>query len=586
MDIRKIIKELLGLDSLPKGDGLVGFTTEQLSEAANTARNIALWAKETKNVADLKAAVEAVETLTAEVKTRNEATEKDIAELSARIPAEASDQDNTEDDKTNDDDGNSNDGNSDDDNASTQTVKVESVVEAKPETELVTADATTVVPDSTTGPAANDEPPITLIAAGDVQGHSAGQALKVTEVADAMLAKADAVSRSRAEGRYSVGRLAWEYPSERILRDDDNAATNTKKVNAVIAAAQEKTRETLDRIVAAKDPETLNALTAAGGLCAPVNVRYEVFTVGTTARPLRDSLTRFGATRGGIRFNAPPTLASIRDTDAVNIYTEDQDTSGADYPKGCIRVGCGQDVEVTVSAITLCMEVGNYQRMFFGENFTAWWGLGRVEHARQAEIAIWNRLDTLSTNVGAGEGLGATPDTLAQVTRAAAQYRDRHRIDPETPLRLRAPSFLRDIMQTDLARRQPGDNTLAVSYAEIARYFAVRNIAVTWVLDGQYASGTSHYNQAAGALNPWPTTVDVNLSIDGTFLFLDGGTLDFGTEIRDFDQIRANDSGAFMETFENTAFVGPEAIMLTVNICPDGTTAGADTSFNPCTTGS
>lgn len=586
MDLKKLIKELLELSALPKGEGLVGYTDDQLKAARDTAREIASYAKDVKNVDDLRAAVEVFEAISTELTTRSEVaaqTDAEIADLASKLSQDG------EGDDANGDEGNSDDGNSSGDgdaNADAPETKVEAAKELEP----VAASSIPVVPDPTTPVTASADAPIVLIAGGDVKGLSAGQSMDPSMVADAMMTKANAMHKSHAGQPITVGTLEWTYPEDRFLDHEDSKARNMAKVNAVVAAAQEQTREYLDQILWEKDPAKLRSLVAAGGLCAPVNVRYELFTVGTTARPLRDSLTRFGATRGGIRFNKPPTLTDLRTAQggvkAVNIYTEAQDASGADYPKGCIRVECTDDVEVAVASITLCMVVGNYSKMFNRESFDAWWGLGRVEHARRAEAAIWARLDTLSTNVAAGEGLGATPDTLAAVERAATQYRDRHRVDPDTPLRMRAPAFLANIMRVDMARRAPGDNQLAVPLTEIVRWFAARGIAVTWVLDGQYASGTAQYTQTAGALNPWPDSVDVNIAIDGTFLFLDGGTLDFGTEIRDFDMIKANDVGAFMETFEEVAFVGPEAEMLTLDICPDGSTAGPNTSFDPCTSGS
>lgn len=599
MDLRKVMKELLDLAALPKGDGLVGFTDEQLKAARDTAREIASYSKDTRNVDDLRSAVEAFEAISTELTDRVEAAaavEKDIEALSSRITVETEQEEEKEEDDEGEDAGEEKEP---EPVAVVEAVKEPAPVAASttPETKVETPAPVKVeapaviVPDPTVSPsAAPPDMPVTLTAAGDVKGVSAGQTMDPSLVAGAMLAKSAAVSISPSNGRWPVGQMDWiegYKQQDRYLDEENPSSLNMRKINAVIASAQAETREYLDRIIWEQNPSELAALTAAGGLCAPVNVRYEIFTVGTTARPLRDSLTRFGASRGGIRFNAPPTLqGSIANSDAVNIFTETEDQNSTGYPKGCLTVGCGADTVVDVGARTLCMIVGNYQRMFFGENFTAWWGLGRVQHARVAEDAIWDRLDTLSTNVSAGELLGATPDTLAQIERAAAQYKDRHRVDPSTPLRLRAPAFLRNILRTDLARRMPGDNTLAVSDGEIARYFAVRGIAVTWVLDGQIAGGTSGYTQAAGALNPWPTSVDVNLSIDGTFLFLDGGSLDFGTEIRDFTMIRTNDSAAFMETFEEVAFVGPEALHITLNICPSGEAAALQDSGALCTAGS
>jgi hypothetical protein len=131
------------------------------------------------------------------------------------------------------------------------------------------------------------------------------------------------------------------------------------------------------------------------------------------------------------------------------------------------------------------------------------------------------------------------------------------------------------MMQVDFLRQQPGDNAVDTARAAISRYFANFGVATTYVLDGQ-ASSSAGYTQADNAaLNPWPETVDIIYTVDGTFIHLDMGTLDFGTEIRDFTQIRQNDSGAFFETFENVARVGPQAGRLRLTgLCSNGTTSG------------
>lgn len=460
----------------------------------------------------------------------------------------------------------------------------------EPEATPAPAPRRPVQPPSSPAPAPRQDTTVTLTAAGDVKDHSAGQNMKPEALGPAFVAAAESMLKGKSLGRKTIATLGWSYPEDRTLRHRDSIEANTAKINEVVAAAQEQTSKTLKAIMAAdpRDTAQLDELTAEGGLCAPVNVRYEIFTVGTTDRPLRDSYTRFGATRGGIRFNAPPTLRSIRTStpNGVMVITEEDDTTGSRYPKDCLVVDCGADTEVTVQAIPLCVQTGTWDKLFFPENFQATWGLARVLHSRIAEETLWTRMETLSTAVTGGEGLGAVPDALSALDRALAQYRWRHRISPQTPLRIRTQAWVQDLFRADLARRAPGDSTLAVSNGEIARYFAARNAAVSYALDANTPGGVNGDFQAAGGLNPWPDSVEFNISIDGTFLFLDGPSLDFGTEIRDMDMIRNNDVGAFMETFENLAFVGPEAVHLSLDICPDGTTAGPDSDYAPCTSGS
>lgn len=621
MDLREQFAKLLGLKKAPDGEGLEGFSDEQLDQAKAASFDSFSEAKEANDADAAKAAHAVFMAAKNEIAARAEAAASTAAEMAAleadfAAEAEASTDGDGADDGSGDGDGGDGDGDGNSDGtdgddgsdgsgepAGTPDPQVgEQVttppVTATPEPVLAAAPAPAAPAKPTAAPKARPTPPssgkpkpvtnpVKLTASGDVKGHSAGADMDSSKLGEAFAGKSGAILSAKDGSRKGIATLDWsdQYSSDRFLSDRDSIDVNTEKVNKVVEMAQDITRQVLSDLVGTSgNSKEVQALMAAGGLCAPVNVRYDIFTVGSTRRPLRDSLTRFGASRGGIRFNRPPVLTDV--DGAVNIYTEAQDTAGTSYPKGCIRVDCGDDVEVAVDAIPLCMIVGNYQRLFFPENFRAWWQLGRVAHSRTAEDKLWDQLVSDGVDVTAGEGLGAARDIISQVIRAATQYRDRHRIDPETPIRLHTQSWVRDLMKVDLIRQQPGDNTITVSNADIARMFAVHNLAVTFILDGIAAGGTSGYPQAAGALNPWPTNVEFILSVDGTLLFLDGGTLDFGTQIEDFTQIRQNDSGAFMETFESYANVGPDFEHITINVCPDGTTAGTDDNFNPCTTGS
>jgi hypothetical protein len=59
------------------------------------------------------------------------------------------------------------------------------------------------------------------------------------------------------------------------------------------------------------------------------------------------------------------------------------------------------------------------------------------------------------------------------------------------------------------------------------------------------------------------------LFAEGTFLFLDGGTLDLGV-IRDSTLVGTNDYKMFVETFEGIAKVGVESIKVTSTISING----------------
>ena len=152
------------------------------------------------------------------------------------------------------------------------------------------------------------------------------------------------------------------------------------------------------RIAAVTDPD---ALVAAGGLCAPVGNVYEVEAVGTEDRPLRDALAGFQVTRGGIQFQAPPTLAAV--AGGVGVWTLANDEAAATEggpTKAIVEVPCGSFATVNVSAITARASFGTLMDRYSPEWVAAFLGTMRVAHARLAEqtlIAAMNALSVATT---------------------------------------------------------------------------------------------------------------------------------------------------------------------------------------------
>jgi hypothetical protein len=317
---------------------------------------------------------------------------------------------------------------------------------------------------------------------------------------------------------------------------------------------------------------SLNSLTAAGGLCAPTAVSYDLAQIAQAARPVRDSLPRFGADRGGIRFITPPLLTDV--AGGVDVITEAEDAASASKP--CATITCGAEVEELVDAVSLCLEIGNFSRRTFPEQFATWYQLALARHAREAEERLLDRMVSGSTAITDGQNLGAARDLLESWGRFAAQYRNRHRMDPEAPLTLLAPAWALDMIQADIMRQVPGDGpgTMALADAEIEAWIAARGLRVFWYQDSPTTGTSQEFGvQGAGAGLPWITTVRSFMFHPGAWLFLDGGTLDLGVEIRDSVLNAANNVRAFMETFEGLAFTGVQSLQISNTVCVSGQAA-------------
>ena len=262
-----------------------------------------------------------------------------------------------------------------------------------------------------------------------------------------------------------------------------------------------------------------------------------------------------------------------------------EDTEGATKP--CLTVACGADRQVDVSAVTRCLRLGNFNARFFPEQTDTHLDLVMAQHAREADQELLRLMGTSTDtlNVTAETVLGTFRDVMATILRAGAGMRQRHRLEDEVPLHLIAPQWLKANMITDLVRQAPGDDTYARARAIIADGFRAANINVDWSLEGATAAQSMSGAQIdGGALNGWPTNVVMYMYPEGSWLFLDGGTLDLGI-VRDSTLNLANDFQIFAETFEAAADIGVETLEITLDICPDGSSSlGID--INPCATGS
>lgn len=437
----------------------------------------------------------------------------------------------------------------------------------------------------------------TITAGAEFDGIRVGtQLTSLQQVAQGVVSKRHGLSRATgAEGDYhTIATFNTAYPEDRVLNRND-VEGNKSKIDAVVST---------------------DAIVAAGGLTAPVETTYEIFELGETdARPVRDSLPKFNAERGGIRFLTSPTMSDL--DGAVSVWTlqDDIDAANPDGPnpvKPCIRVAAGEEVEVFVDAIPLCLTFGNLQTRAYPELVERHIKLGMVWHARFAETRLLTRIGQLSKNVSAEAELGAARDILVQVEAAAAGYRNRYRLDSNHSLRVMFPEWFRNALRSDLIKQLPGDGrdgTFNLGEAEINSWFAARNIAITWFIDGEEgqimgaqagAAGQASTNgkrnapgNATGAnqtdptvglavtgqngtavpLNGFPDELVWYLFSEGTFLFLDAGTLDLGL-VRDSTLNGTNDYKIFLETFEGVAKVGIESLRITSELRLIGASSG------------
>ncbi len=394
------------------------------------------------------------------------------------------------------------------------------------------------------------EVPVAITAGADIPGYSAGSSVKdmaeVSQLFEKRLHSLRRVNGGDGE-QHIVASFSTQYPEDRFLGTDP--LENAAKIEGVVGR---------------------DALVASGGHAAPVEVKYDIFAQGsTTARPVRDALPKFQADRGGVRFVTPPSFAAGTYANAVGVWTAANDSAETPSPasKTSLTVSAAAEQTAVTDAVTLQLQFGNLMTRAYPELIARHNELALVQHAREAEQDLLSKISAGSTAVTSGTLLGFGRDFLVTVRKAAAAYRSRHRLDVNTRLKAFIPSWVADAMAADLAVAMPGDGTLNVSRGEIEGYLASLNVDMVATPDA-----TVFGSQGATGLLEFPDSFVWYLFAEGTFLFLDGGTLDLGI-IRDSSLVGTNDYKMFVETFEGIAKVGIESLAITQTVNVNGVAA-------------
>ena len=329
------------------------------------------------------------------------------------------------------------------------------------------------------------------------------------------------------------------------------------------------------KLQAVRGPE---ALVASGGWCAPSTIRYDIGALGTTERPVRDALTAFNATRGGIQYLPDISIAATDVSDGITHLTEEQDEGGT-FTKDCVVVECPEFSDVRADIIAACLQAGNLASIAFPELIAAWQDLLGVLAARTRDSLLLDAIanDPQTTAVTeTAQAYGAFDGLVYSLLRLGAGYRSRHRLTADAVLRSLAPAWLADLIVADLVARQfPNFEPSRAGVAALIQ--RLTQVNVDFYLDSSTAGGQIIGAQSAGDILDFPDIAELYLWPEGGILFVDQGELNIGL-VRDSVLNETNDVRFFAETFENAAVIAAEVFQARLTLCPNGTTAGTATA--------
>ncbi len=402
-----------------------------------------------------------------------------------------------------------------------------------------------------------------MVATANADGLRPGTALD--SVAD--------VARAIAETRKNFRNIP-QGPAEYLT-----IATGLKQIDAEVGG------DAVENFGVLRDIQSSGeAIVASGAFCTPQTPLYDFFRVAEKQSPVEDKLPVVQAPRGGIRF-IPATDDRVLAATGVAIMDEadiDPDDSGTWKP--CVRIDCPDIEEETVTGVSQCVTFGNLHYRTFAEQVEAFLEDVGVAFASTKETYYLDFIHGASTAVtGVDTGYGAIRDHIYNLALAATQYRKRLGMRRGSTLRIYEPDWLMDLVKVDMAMdAQLGLNFLAVPDSQVNDLYRQWGLDVVWYNDA--ATGTNQkwaIPQAAGAINPFPGTVQSYLHAPGTFVKLDGGTLDVGL-VRDSTLNRTNDIQLFFEEWIGMAQLGPESVRLVDELCANGAAITEGVSAYAC----
>ncbi|HUV11713.1 MAG TPA: major capsid protein [Acidimicrobiia bacterium] len=328
------------------------------------------------------------------------------------------------------------------------------------------------------------------------------------------------------------------------------------------------------------------ALVAAGGNCAPLAPNWDVFNVAEAMSPIENFLPSMGAPRGGIRYVQPPSWPEAQEGVRFTTTAEDADgyTNQPDYggegipgttaPKPCVRMECLPIVECEVDAVSQCVTFGNLQYRTFPEQVEVFLSHLATAFAQAKEISYLDAIEAGSTAVNASPPYGATRGAVFAWTLAAHAYRKRNRMPLDAPLDVLAPDSMIPLLKADMINDlHLGLSFLDVDEGAVARELFDRlnlNVEFYYDFSTDYGSTAAMLQaQVAGPLNAFPSIYRSYMYAPGTWVRLDGGTLDVGI-VRDSTLNSQNDLQIFAEEFTQVCKIGIESIRLDLTLCPSG----------------
>ncbi|MEM9468004.1 MAG: major capsid protein [Actinomycetota bacterium] len=306
------------------------------------------------------------------------------------------------------------------------------------------------------------------------------------------------------------------------------------------------------------------ALVASGARFAPVEPSYELFELGESQNPVEQSMTTVQAPRGGISVQK---VAPVDATGALTVQGPgDNLTVGTPDLKNVLHVEVPTPTTVQVSAISQIVEFDNLQTRVWPEQVEDFLHTLGVAYAQRKETFYLDALNAVATATTQANVYGASRDLINTMDVAAAGYRKRHNEPLNALVDVYVPDYALHLILADALNGAYDDE---VTMQMVIDKLRDRNLNPVFFDAARTGGNRFDGAQAAGVLNALPGTVEWFLSFPGSFLRLDGGTLDLGT-VRDSDLNGSNDVQMFAEEWIGAVTLVTETVKVTSTVTTEG----------------
>lgn len=370
----------------------------------------------------------------------------------------------------------------------------------------------------------------TLVAAANVPGmDTGGEYVDLNAVAQGFMDRARGFQGRTDEGwdRYGVAKI--RKPEQDFTVNDRMSLDEQVRI---INEASKESRLPGGSLAA-------SALVAAGtnSWCSPSETLYDFCDFNQPTDLI--SVPEIQVNRGGIKYTRGPDFSALSANWGF-LQTEAQ--AEARTPKVCYEVECPPFTEVRLDAIGFCITAGILTNAAWPELVRRVLEMGLAAHALKVDAQIISRIKTaLGTAINFSELGSATSDLISGLELNAILIRARYGYSAGTTIEVILPTWIKGVIRQDLSLRT-GVDLLAVTDADISRYFSVRGLSV------QFVAGLDPIPTSGGtAGQKYPTTTTALMYPAGAFVVGKTDVIDLDT-VYDSTQLAINRyTAAFFE---------------------------------------